>query len=194
MLFRSQLVQKLSDYLEYSKESSEVIKTGGLNQIDNWYVWEMQFDPMTITKMEVYFIVYTPTTLIKGYGKKDANAFEYILQTGSSWKDRIMQGNIIVNLKDGLNINKIIGTYPLQHVFFNDKQLLYHFTDLKPKAEDDLIIWYQGDTTSTFETLHPSSLYKQVDETDTSIVHRSNLTILEKTDFDTPLPGWSYIL
>ena len=105
-----------------------------------------------------------------------------------------MQGNIIVNLKDGLNINKIIGTYPLQHVFFNDKQLLYHFTDLKPKAEDDLIIWYQGDTTSTFETLHPSSLYKQVDETDTSIVHRSNLTILEKTDFDTPLPGWSYIL
>jgi len=188
------LPQRLSEYMEMAKGSSEVVNPSGLTQIGNWFVWDMLFDPMTTTKLEVYFIVHTPSTLTQGYGRKEANAFEYILQTGSSWKDRIMQGNIIVSLKDGLSIDEIMGVYPLQNVSYSGQQLLYQFTNLKPKAEDDLIIWYKGDTSTSFGPMLPDVLYKQIDQTDTAILHRSGLVKLEKSDFDTPTPGWSYLL
>lgn len=186
--------QKLSDYIDATKDTSETINPEGLSQVNNWYIWGVEFAPLSVTKLEVYFIVKTPSTLTQGYGKKEANAFEYILQTGSAWKDKIISGTILINLKDGLHADDIYGIYPLQRVYYNDHQLYYSFKNLRPSAEDDLIIWYQGDTTSTLGAISPPTLFSEIDKTDTTAINLSKFKMSDKADFDTPAPGWSYIL
>ncbi len=185
---------KLSEYDSIAKQIEEINTPNGFSQIGNWYIWEMQFEPLTTTRLEVYFIVRTPTTLTQGYGKKYANAFEYIVQTGASWKDRIMQGDIIVTLKDGLTTKDIFGVYPKNKVNHTDTQLHYRFNDLKPKAEDDLIIWYQGIPDSSIALLKPLQLFSEIEQTDTSILRQTGLKLMEKDDFDTPMPEWSWLL
>lgn len=186
--------QKLTDYINTTKDNTETINPEGVSQVENWYVWDMEFHPLSVTKLEAYFIVKTPSILTQGYGKKKANAFEYILQTGSAWKDKINSGTILINFKDGLCMDDINGIYPLQRVYYNENQLYYQFKNIKPTADDDLIIWYQGDTTSSIDGISPKELFGEIDNSDTAALNLSNLKLSEKADFKTPTPGWSYIL
>ena len=91
-------------------------------------------------------------------------------------------------------MDDINGIYPLHRVYFNENQLYYQFTNIKPTADDDLIIWYQGDTTSTIDGISPLELFSEIDNSDTAALNLSNLRLSEKADFKTPTPGWSYLL
>lgn len=178
----------------YDSSQTTLASNQVLKAANNWYVWDMTFEPGTLTKVEVYFIVKTPAVLIQGYGRKEANAFEYILQTGANWSGNIMNGQIIINLKDGLKVTDINGILPSKRVYYLRDQLYYSFENLRPSPADDLIIWYQGTNDSISINLDTSQLYKSINTTDTAILHTTNLSLIERDNFDTPIPDWGYFI
>lgn len=178
----------------YDSSQTTLASNQVLKAANNWYVWDMTFEPGKLTKVEVYFIVKTPAVLIQGYGRKEANAFEYILQTGANWSGNIMNGQIIINLKDGLKVSDINGILPSKRVYFLRDQLYYSFENLRPSPADDLIIWYQGTNDSISINLDTSQLYKSINTTDTAILHTTNLSLIERDNFDTPIPDWGYFI
>lgn len=165
----------------------------GVAEAENWYVWTMDFPAGREVKVEVWFIVHTPASMTEGYGRREANAFTYVLQTGSAWKDSILNGNVLVTLRDGLRADDIRGIYPLQSCRQDGAQLLYAFTGLRPVAKDDLIIWYDGEAAEP-GPLNVDSLYRVAEAADTAILARSGLTVLDKKDFSTPTPEFVWVL
>jgi len=159
----------------------------------NWYVWEMNFPANREVKVEVWFVVHTPASMTEGYGKREANAFTYILQTGSAWKDSILTGNVLVTLRDGLATADIRGIYPPQSCAYLGAQLLYHFSDLRPTAHNDLIIWYDGLQTAP-GALNADSLFRVVEAADTALLASRDLPLLDKKDFSTPMPDFIWVL
>jgi hypothetical protein len=160
---------------------------------ENWYVWTMDFPAGREVMVEVWFIVHTPATMTEGYGKRNANAFTYVLQTGSSWKDSILNGKLLVTLRDGLTAEDIRGIYPLQSCRYDGAQLLYAFTGLRPEAKDDLIIWYDGESAAP-GVLNADSLFRVAEAADTSILARTDLPVLDRHDFSTPTPTFVWVL
>lgn len=165
----------------------------GVEQAGNWYVWTMDFPAGREVKVEVWFIVHTPASMTEGYGRREANAFTYVLQTGSAWKDSILNGKVLVTLRDGLRTDDIRGIYPLQSCRHDGAQLLYAFTGLRPAAKDDLIIWYDGENVAP-GPLNADSLYRVAEAADTAILARSGLPVLDKKDFSTPTPEFVWVL
>lgn len=165
----------------------------GVQEAENWYVWTMDFPAGREVKVEVWFIVHTPASMTEGYGRREANAFTYVLQTGSAWKDSILNGRLLVTLRDGLRTDDIRGIYPLQSCRHSGVQLLYAFTGLRPAAKDDLVLWYDGASTEP-GALNADSLYRVVEATDTAILARGELPVLDKHDFSTPTPEFVWVL
>ncbi|NDC78767.1 MAG: hypothetical protein EBZ67_12975 [Chitinophagia bacterium] len=173
--------------------SRRIDGASAVEKADNWYVWTMDFPAGREVKVEVWFIVHTPATMTEGYGKLQANAFTYVLQTGSAWKDSILNGKVLVTLRDGLHDYHIRGIYPLQSCRHEGALLLYAFTGLRPAAKDDLIIWYDGEATAP-GVLNADSLFRVVEAADTSILARTDLPVLDRHDFTTPMPTFVWIL
>lgn len=166
----------------------------GIREEDDWYVWTMDFPAGIPVKVEVYFIVHTPASLTEGYGRREANAFEYILHTGSAWKDSILSGQILVTLKDGLGIDDIRGVYPLKKSRYSGSQFVYSFTSLRPTVEDDLLVWYDGSSVPPPADLNADLLFQALDGADLRMLSRNDLPVLDRSDFSTPDPGWTWML
>ena len=185
-------IQTLSDLVNAQNAEGSLVSSS-LQKWEDWYVWQVESTPLEQMKVEVYFIVKTNATLIKGYGRKEGNAFEYILHTGASWRNRILSGEIEVQLKEGLTVDDMYGVNPGK-LYYLDNWIFYTFSNLEPNRSDDLIFWYDGNH-SEFEGDFPSdSLYKVLDSRDASLVKAKGLNALEKKDFDTPAPEFVYII
>jgi hypothetical protein len=165
----------------------------GIREAENWHVWTMDFPAGREVKVEVWFIVHTPASLTEGYGRREANAFTYVLQTGSAWKDSILTGRLLVTLRDGVRTADIRGIYPLQSCRHDGDQLVYAFSGLRPAAKDDLVIWYEGASDGP-GALDADSLYRVVERADTAILARAGLPVLDKRDFSTPAPSFVWVL
>lgn len=120
------------------------INTGYL-QNSNWYVWKNTFAPEDTTVITVYFIVNTNGSMIReGYAKDENNGFIYILETGSTWKQPIIKGEIRIKLEDNIKTENIIGLKP-DSVFKADEKnnlLQYKFHNISPTEQDNVIITY----------------------------------------------------
>lgn len=160
----------------------------------NWYVWEMNLLPRELTKVDVYFIVKTNAVLTKGYGRKEANAFEYILHTGAAWKDSIQEGLITVRLQDGLLPDVLHGVLPMAAIQTDGKHLYYSFSSLRPSVADDLVIWYDGSREPYTGSFSADELYRKVDLLEIAPKAGVRLSRLSKSDFDTPVPEFVYVL
>jgi hypothetical protein len=113
--------------------------------MDNWYLWEQSFAPGELTQVEVWFLVNTNSAkILQGYNSDAHNAFLYLLETGSTWKGAIGQGEVIVQLRDGLQKEDIWGGSPDSIFRYQaEKQLLvYQFQNLNPQAENNLALVY----------------------------------------------------
>ncbi len=180
-----------SDSLQ--NDGPQLIPTA-LNDWEDWYVWQLESLPNETVKVEVYFIVKTSTTLIQGYGRKKGNAFEYILHTGASWKSKIVSGSVEVQLKDGLSVRDISGVNPRAGVTWADNWLMYSFSNLEPNNEDDLIIWYEGDPEDFTGDFLSDSLFQALDSRIAPKLESDEWQVLDKADFDTPLPEFVYVI
>lgn len=120
------------------------INTGYL-QNSNWYVWKNIFAPEDTTVITVYFIVNTNGSIIReGYSKDETNGFIYILETGSTWKQPVLKGEIRIKLEDELTIDDIRGL-KADSVFKSDVKrnfLQYKFLNISPSEQDNVIITY----------------------------------------------------
>lgn len=112
---------------------------------DNWYVWNNTFPPLDTTVITVYFIVNTNDNIIrKGYARDENNGFIYLLETGSTWKQPIISGEIRIKLEDNISIDELNGLKP-DSVFKTDeknKVLQYIFLNLSPNYRDNIILTY----------------------------------------------------
>lgn len=113
---------------------------------ENWYSWNMDIAPKDTALVMVYFIVRTDNTIVsEGYSRDYPNGFMYLLETGAIWKQPILNGKIIIELKDDISIQSIIGVYP-DSIFKIDKEnkiLLYHFCNLYPTDVNNIIVTYK---------------------------------------------------
>ncbi|ATL47800.1 hypothetical protein COR50_11835 [Chitinophaga caeni] len=114
---------------------------------DNWKVWQMEFLPDETKNVAVYFIVNTNNGIVrKGYEKENYNAFIYLLESGSVWKNPIEKGSFYVQLMDGLQQKDVKGLSDnfgfqyneSEHIFWGNK------TNFSPTPKDNLIVTYSN--------------------------------------------------
>lgn len=112
---------------------------------ENWHVWQMEFLPEQIKKVEVYFIVSTNNAGVRrGYNQEQYNAFLYLLESGSVWKSPIEKGDFYVQLKDGLTLKDIRGISEGFGFKYNAAQQIFwgHKANFSPTVKDNLAITY----------------------------------------------------
>lgn len=112
---------------------------------DNWLVWEMDFLPEETTIIEVYFLVETNNGSIrKGYNIDHYNAFIYLLESGSVWKQPIEKGEFFVQMMQGLSEKDVHGMSNGFQFLWNKKLNMAKGvrTNFSPTEKDNLIITY----------------------------------------------------
>lgn len=121
----------------------QVEKAG--EEFDGWYVWNAVFPPGAITTLEVDFIVNTNDAFIlRGYDRRVANAFIYLIESGATWLQPIGKGTILVQMMGGLTLADINGAAPSDMFEANEAQnlLVWRFENLSPSAADNPVITY----------------------------------------------------
>ena len=137
---------------------------------DNWKVWCMQFAPNEIQKVEVYFIVNTNEARIrKGYDVEKRNAFIYLLESGSVWKNNIEKGEFYIQLMDGLTPENVQGISNGFGFKFNAEYQIFagQKTNFSPTPKDNLIVTYSNYIENfSFETKakQTNKLYAKIEQ------------------------------
>ena len=132
---------------------SILVEGPGLDNASEWYVWEARFLPGEITTLEVQFMVNTnDASVLEGYDHGNFNAFIYLLESGSTWKQPIGKGTIMIQLMDGLTLKDIRGVTPAGRFLVNEAKnvLVWKFENLSPSAADNPVITY-GKTVGDFQ-------------------------------------------
>lgn len=112
---------------------------------DNWKVWHVSFLPQETKLCTVYFMVNTNEgTVRQGYQKEQKNAFIYLLESGSIWKQPIEEGSFFIQLKDDILKSDLSGISSGFYFKWNQELLLlkgtkHHFS---PTPKDNLVITY----------------------------------------------------
>ncbi|MDN3605305.1 hypothetical protein [Kaistella yonginensis] len=112
---------------------------------DNWKVWEMTFEPNQIKKVEVFFIVSTNDgSVSRGYNKEHYNAFLYLLESGSVWKNPIEKGSFYIQLRDGLSEKDIHGLSDSFNFQYNAANKVFSGfkNNFSPTPTDNLAVTY----------------------------------------------------
>lgn len=137
----------------------------------NWYTWETTFAADTTTLIEVYFLMRTDNSYIReGYSKERFDGFIYILETGSIWKQPILKGEVLVQLRGGLTSADIVGAWP-QDIFHRNSDgdfYYYNFEELTPTHDDNIAIITksEGEPKAFDEIMKHADLYfRDVDKT-----------------------------
>lgn len=175
-------------------------------QNENWLTWFVDFNPNENKEIEVYFLVNTNEAgITKGYSREQKNAFIYLQESGSVWKQPIEKGNFIIELKDGLKVEDIarISSHFNFQVNENENVLIGSKTNFSPTLKDNLVITY-GETISNFDfqkyVAQSEDLFDKIDAfsklDNHGVLHefetRSPYEV--KTDFWGFLPGLIIIL
>ena len=130
--------------VELDIESIENNKTTSFDE-NNWKVWTCNYLPNENKTIEVYFIVKTNNAHVrKGYNNEQKNAFIYLFESGATWGNPILKGQLAVQLKDNLTYKDIKGlSNPFQLKYNTDQKILLgNFENLTPTQNDNFIITY----------------------------------------------------
>ena len=175
-------------------------------QNENWLTWFVDFNPNENKEIEVYFLVNTNDGgITKGYSKDNKNAFIYLLESGSVWKQPIEKGTFSIELKDGLKTENIGGISSHFNFQVNETEdiLIGSKTNFSPTPKDNLIVTY-GETIPNFDflkvTVKFDNLFNEIDifskqlniETLKSFKTKNPYEV--KTDFWSFLPGLIIVL
>lgn len=163
---------------------------GNINNFgDNWKVWQMDFLPDETKTVQVYFIVNTNNgTVSKGYNRERKNAFIYLLESGSVWKNPIEKGSFYVQLMDGLTTENINGISQGFGFRYNETHKLYAGakTNFSPTPKDNLVVtYYEHNEHFVFDKalVQTENLFSKIDE-----MSQSALETLTYTDVQTGDP------
>ncbi|CAN5300350.1 hypothetical protein BH09BAC1_BH09BAC1_19910 [soil metagenome] len=134
-----------------------------------WYIFQTHFGPLDTVLIEVYFILNTNNTSIRqGYGSDESNGFIYLLETGATWKQPILQGEVRLQMMGVLDIDDIHGAAP-DSVFKIEEgtnTLVYSFSNLAPDNESNIVVAY-SDQVEDFDfgkvIANQDALYKAIE-------------------------------
>ena len=110
-----------------------------------WYIWNNQFPAQSTTRIVVYFLVNTnESNVLRGYDKEHYNSFIYVLETAASWKLPIKEGQVNIQLMDGMDLKEVRGGSPDSIFRYNADQRIftYSFENLYPDRESNIVITY----------------------------------------------------
>lgn len=150
---------------------------------DNWKVWEMAFAPEESQTVEVYFIVNTNNAGVRnGYNSERKNAFIYLLESGSVWKNPIEKGNFYVQLMDGLTTADINGISQGFGFRYNEIHQIFAGTktNFSPTPKDNLVVTYhERNEHFVFDKalVQAENLFAKID--DLSLLPLETLTYIE---------------
>jgi hypothetical protein len=184
--------------MKHQRLSSDTLATTSkpsflnLENPTNWYVWQNTFAPQTITKITVYFMVYTnAASILEGYTKNHNNGFTYILESGKVWANKIEKGRIFIQLMDKLSDKEVMGIAPIGKFLLNvsKNQILYDFKNLEPDSSSNVVLRYgEQDRTfdfKAFEALLPKAktYYQAIDKINTAKISLSGFKPFDKSNF-----------
>jgi hypothetical protein len=99
-----------------------------------WYLWKTRFSKNESMQIIVKYSLPSGATRLNRF-------FNYILNTGSSWKGKIEHADVIVSVKD-FGMDQLIKMSPSNYLK-KDNQLIWNFKDLEPTSDDDIFIDYE---------------------------------------------------
>lgn len=149
---------------------------------ENWFVWDNTFTPYNTTLITVYFIVNTNNTIFReGYNIETNNGFVYLLETGATWKQPIVEGEIRIKLMDDLSLNDIKGLSPDSIFKSNVKTgiFLTQFKNLSPTTDNNIVITYteNPDEFNFRDVLdREDELYNEIDNFSSLLISENYLT------------------
>ena len=202
-------LDSLTQFKIYSnKQELPLIKTKKLDENieniqafgDNWLVWEVDFLPEETKMVEVYFLVETNNGKItKGYSADRYNAFIYLLESGSVWKQPIEKGEFFVQMMQGLKENDVQGLSSGFQFIWNKNLTMAKGSksNFSPTALDNLIITYsEGIEDFNFARiiLQKEKWYRAIDQFSVN-VGKENFTqkMAEKDPYKVSDSWWSYL-
>lgn len=167
---------------------------------DNWLVWEMDFLPEESKMVEVYFLVETNDGRItKGYSADRYNAFIYLLESGSVWKQPIEKGEFFVQMMQGLKEKNVQGLSSGFQFLWNKNLTIAKGSksNFSPTALDNLIITYSERNDSfDFSSVitQKEKWYQSVDQFSEN-VEKENFSekMIEKDPYKVSDSWWSYL-
>lgn len=202
-------LDSLTHFKIYSnKQELHLIKTKNLADnieniqafSDNWLVWEMDFLPEETKMVEVYFLVETNNGKItKGYSADRYNAFIYLLESGSVWKQPIEKGEFFVQMMQGLKEKDVQGLSSGFRFLWNKNLTMAKGSksNFSPTALDNLIITYaEGIEDFNFVRIimQKEKWYRSIDQFSVN-VEKENFTqkMAEKDPYKVSDSWWSYL-
>lgn len=164
---------------------------------ENWYVWNNTFTPSDTTLITVYFIVNTNNTIIrKGYSKNQNNGFIYLLETGATWKQPIVEGEVRIRLMEGLSLKDIKGLSPDSIFTVHAKEgiLIAKFQSLSPTFKDNIVIAYSENLGEfNFQNILKNEfiLYEKIDKLSSQkFDHKNFKSQIFDDPFDVSTTNW----
>lgn len=178
------------DVLEYGKEYR------GANrwEANNWYVFQVHFAPMDTVMIEVYFILNTNnTTISQGYDRDNTNGFIYLLETGATWKQPILQGEVRIQTMGGLSIDDIVGIAPdsVMQLDGATQTIVYIFNNLSPNHDSNVVIAY-GEQIEDFDFAGVVSRSGELYEAVEALALQKPSVSLKPIEFDNPFVVHSF--
>lgn len=155
---------------------------------DLWHTFQVQFAPTDTVIIEVYFILNTNnTTISAGYDRHKTNGFIYLLETGATWKQPIVQGEVRLQMMGGLTIDDVVGMAP-DSVMQLDKAtqtIVYRFINLEPNHDSNIVVAY-GEQIEDFDfsvvVAQSEALYNAID----ALYKQDSAALLEPIVFGNP--------
>lgn len=174
-----------------------------LDNVYNWYVWQGNYAPNTLTKITVYFMVNTNQAhLREGYSRDNHNGFTYILESGKAWGGKIEKGQIRIQLSEELVLEDIKGILP-RKAFKADaksKRIVWDFENLEPESAQNVLIRYtEADNNFDFEKVAQQSkkYYEALDQLSKKNIDSNAFQAFDPHDFevhDWKSGGFFYLL
>lgn len=168
-------------------------------QNENWFTWEIAFNPKESKDVEVYFLVNTNEAgITKGYTNERKNAFIYLLESGNVWKQPIEKGNFIIELKENLKLEDVSGIS--YHFNFQtdvtEKILVGTKTNFSPTPKDNLVITYykhQPDFHFESKLLQSEELFEEIDAFSKENLPQNLKAYEAKNPYEVQPDFWSFL-
>ncbi len=127
MLRDEQYTYPLEDFKAYVNSMQVATREMDVNG-SKWMVWNMSFDKMEITDVQVSY--WVPISSYGNYGRMRSHWFTYVLETGAAWGGVIDEANITINLR-GIEPDWITEISPDGYTL-EDYSIRWNFTSIEP--------------------------------------------------------------
>lgn len=153
--------------LKVSVNDKEPLLTRDTINDDKWFVWPMNFAPNEAKTVTVYFLVNTNVGIqSKGYSKNYQNAYIYLIESGSTWKQPIIKGDFYVDFNE-FKSKKIKASLPKSALYSPSLNTIHvKLNDFSPTPDDNLIFTYgKKEVNFDFESITKESekFYNDID-------------------------------